>query len=336
MRRAQPRRVVVVGDSIVLGAEGPLRARFGASGWEFGFDAQVSRTTADGAEIVGVRRGEMTDSLVVGLGANDAGNPATFRARVRAVLDAAAGVPHVYWLSLAEVRNEYAPANQILREEIAGRPGCRRDRLGDTCGGRPGTDRGRRVAPQPVGRRSHGIARARGRRHGRSAATTRHQTTATPTGAPPAAASSTTAARTGTDGRTHAAAPRRPRRRPRPRRPPRPLRRPGSPSPRRPAWATPVSRSTVAAGSVGVSDVGRTVGGGLAALVLVLVLAGVALGAWSLVAPAGRHRPAAEVDDGGDRRTDVHIEDSANLSVKLQVLAGSTSMSGRHRPCRTT
>ena len=39
---AQQRRVVVVGDSVILGAEGPITSSFGGRGWAVTFDASTS------------------------------------------------------------------------------------------------------------------------------------------------------------------------------------------------------------------------------------------------------------------------------------------------------
>ena len=119
---AQQRRVVVVGDSIILGAEGAITSSFAGRGWAVTYDAAVSRSTAAGLEAIESHRAELTDSLVVSLGANDAGSPSQFRQRVQAIMDATAGVPHVYWVTIREVRDYYGPANQIVREVAAGRP----------------------------------------------------------------------------------------------------------------------------------------------------------------------------------------------------------------------
>ena len=119
---AQQRRVVLVGDSVILGAGGPITSSFGGRGWAVTFDASVNRSTAAGLEAIESHRAELTDSLVVNLGANDAGSPGTFRQRVQAIMDATAGVPHVYWVTIREVRDYYGPANQIVRDVAAGRP----------------------------------------------------------------------------------------------------------------------------------------------------------------------------------------------------------------------
>lgn len=122
---AQVRRLVVVGDSTILGAQAQVQETFGGSGWEVVFDAAVSRSTLAGAEVVAARAAELTDTLVVGLGANDSGNPALFRQRIDAVMGAAGPGPRVLWLTIPEVRPYYGPANQVLRDAAAVHPNLR-------------------------------------------------------------------------------------------------------------------------------------------------------------------------------------------------------------------
>ncbi|MEX0767459.1 MAG: hypothetical protein WD029_03205 [Microthrixaceae bacterium] len=119
---AQQRSVVVVGDSVILGAQSPMVAAFSNAGWGVVFDAVVSRSTSAGAAAIDSRRMELTDSLVVNLGANDAGNTAAYRQKVGQILSSTAGVPHVYWLTIREVRDYYPAANQAVREVAAAFP----------------------------------------------------------------------------------------------------------------------------------------------------------------------------------------------------------------------
>ncbi len=119
-------RVVVVGDSIMLGARPQFEAAFGEAGYEILFDAAVSRSTLAGAGAVGRDLAAApADAVVVMFGANDAGDTETFRQRVRAVVQSTALVPHLYWLTIPEVRSYYPAANQVIREELALRPGAR-------------------------------------------------------------------------------------------------------------------------------------------------------------------------------------------------------------------
>lgn len=116
------RSAVILSDSILVGSDGSLAGVLRDKGWDVHFDAKVARPTDTIAELVRANRGRLTDTLVVSSGANDAGNTATFRARVDAVLDAAAGVPRIYWLTIREVRDYYPAANQVLRDAAASHP----------------------------------------------------------------------------------------------------------------------------------------------------------------------------------------------------------------------
>jgi len=111
-----PRKVLVVGDSVILGAQNQMTQGFAGKGWSVVFDASVSRSTSAGAQAVAARKADATDALVVNLGANDAGNANLYAQRVEQVLAAAAGVPRVYWLTIREVRPYYPAANNVLRE----------------------------------------------------------------------------------------------------------------------------------------------------------------------------------------------------------------------------
>lgn len=119
---APPRKVLVVGDSVILGAQNQMTQGFAGRGWTVVFDASVSRSTSAGAQAVAARKADATDTLVVNLGANDAGNANLFAQRVEQVMAAAAGVPHVYWLTIREVRPYYPAANNVLREAATRHP----------------------------------------------------------------------------------------------------------------------------------------------------------------------------------------------------------------------
>lgn len=116
-------RVVVVGDSIMQGAAPQIDEAFRAAGYEVAVDTAVSRSTLTGVDLVRFYTAMGADAVVVMLGANDAGNPETFRARVRSVVDAAQGAPLLMWMTIPEVREYYPAANEILRQEMSARVG---------------------------------------------------------------------------------------------------------------------------------------------------------------------------------------------------------------------
>ncbi len=105
----------MVGDSIVLSASEELVASAPAD-WNVQIDAKVSRPTNVGHDIVRGNLAAITDTLVIGLGANDAASPDVFRKRAAALLADVANVPHVFWIEIAEVRDYYPMANANIRE----------------------------------------------------------------------------------------------------------------------------------------------------------------------------------------------------------------------------
>ncbi|NNE74108.1 MAG: hypothetical protein HKN26_10620 [Acidimicrobiales bacterium] len=112
------RHLTVIADSIVLGAAEEIPAAM-PDDWVTAVDAEVSRSTSDGLATIRSQRGQITDTLVIGLGANDGGSPALFRPRVEALLAEVADVPHVYWIEIAEVRSYYPSANAVVRDVAA-------------------------------------------------------------------------------------------------------------------------------------------------------------------------------------------------------------------------
>lgn len=113
------RRVVVVSDSIAAGAQGAITDTLERGGWTVVFDAERNRTTYSAAPAVAAHLGELTDTVVLSLGANDGGDPETFRERVDSVMAELGGVRRVFWLNLHEVREFYGPANEVLRAAAA-------------------------------------------------------------------------------------------------------------------------------------------------------------------------------------------------------------------------
>lgn len=112
-------RLLVIGDSIILGTQGNIAAALGD--WDVVFDADVSRSTAAGLDVL-ARHGTEFDVVVVALGANDGESPGVFAPRVGALLDALRPVEHVAWLTINEVRPYYPQANAIIRDRVAQYP----------------------------------------------------------------------------------------------------------------------------------------------------------------------------------------------------------------------
>ena len=112
-------RLLVIGDSIILGTQGNIAADLPE--WDVVFDAAVSRSTADGLDVLAAHGSDFS-AVVVALGANDGETPGVFTPRVAALLDVLAGVPLVIWLTIHEARPYYAQANAIIREQVSRHP----------------------------------------------------------------------------------------------------------------------------------------------------------------------------------------------------------------------
>jgi lysophospholipase L1-like esterase len=282
------RRVVVVGDSIILGAKPPLVAAFGRQGWATTFDAEVGRSTIAGADAVRRHGPELTDTLVVSLGANDAGSTATFRQRVDAVLAAAAGVPHVYWLTIREVRPYYAPANDVLRAAAAAHPNLRLIDWNGASAGSTGLTASDGLHLTGAGATALASLVASEVLTGPAAAPPVPTTTVTPTTAPPTTLAATPAPVTPSV--------------------------PAATAPPSTVPSTTVATTTTTPGSgrsgrrpvdaaevaatdgVGLGWLGWSVGFGLAAVVVLLAVAGAWIAIWSLLRTRGRADPPTDPD----------------------------------------
>lgn len=107
----RPTRVLVLGDSVIKGAESAVIA--GLPGREVVFDAEVNRSTGTGADIV-AQRGADWDVAVVLLGHNDGGSPGVFQPAARSIIDQLRDVPYVSWLTIHEVRPYYPDVNHYV------------------------------------------------------------------------------------------------------------------------------------------------------------------------------------------------------------------------------
>ena len=112
-------RLLVIGDSIILGTGGNIAADL--PDWDVTFDAAVSRSTEAGLDALQTH-GTDYQFVVIALGANDGGTPGVFQPRVASLLGALAKVPHVLWLTIHEARPYYAQTNAIIRSEVAHHP----------------------------------------------------------------------------------------------------------------------------------------------------------------------------------------------------------------------
>ena len=110
-------RIVVVGDSVILGARDAVIGRL--AGWQVTFEASVSLSTAGAVSVIDRHRSALGAITVVALGNNDGADPALLAARVDAVMGALPGAPVVVWVNLRTFRDWVQTANTVLAEAAA-------------------------------------------------------------------------------------------------------------------------------------------------------------------------------------------------------------------------
>lgn len=115
----RPTRVLVMGDSVILGAKAAIAGAL--PGREVLEDAVVSRSTGATAAAAATH-GTDWDVVVILVAHNDGGSPGAYQPPYRQMLDQFAGVPRIVVLTIHEVRPYYAGVNAFLRAQAASRP----------------------------------------------------------------------------------------------------------------------------------------------------------------------------------------------------------------------
>ncbi|WP_426573706.1 hypothetical protein [Aquihabitans sp. McL0605] len=118
----RPTRVLIVGDSVMLGAAPQDTAHL--PGRDVTVDAMVNRSTHQAADVV-AQHGTDWDVVVVLIGHNDGGSPGVYQPAMRQILDEVKGVPRVVFLTIHEARPYYADVNRFLATLPAQYPNLR-------------------------------------------------------------------------------------------------------------------------------------------------------------------------------------------------------------------
>jgi hypothetical protein len=100
-------RLFVIGDSVILGVRDTLAPSL--PGWQVNVFAQEGFSTLAAPQVINASRPLIGEVVVVGLGNNDAGNPATFAQRIDGVMQVLPGVRRVIWVNLRRFR-AFVPA----------------------------------------------------------------------------------------------------------------------------------------------------------------------------------------------------------------------------------
>ncbi|MGH9027851.1 MAG: hypothetical protein ACRDWD_17325 [Acidimicrobiia bacterium] len=104
------RRVFVLGDSVVVGAQGALAGRLGASGWQVTQFASERQHTYDAPGIIDANAGSIGDTVVINLGANDGETPEQLAGWIDDLMERLRGVDRVYWVNLRQFA-DWVPAS---------------------------------------------------------------------------------------------------------------------------------------------------------------------------------------------------------------------------------
>jgi lysophospholipase L1-like esterase len=114
--RADPARVLIVGDSLAVGTEPFLGAMI--TDREVTFDARAGRTTPQGMRALrGDLRRFAPQTIVISLGTNDGSDAGVFADRVRRTLRAMPAYACVVWPTIIRPRRkgDYHGLNRVLR-----------------------------------------------------------------------------------------------------------------------------------------------------------------------------------------------------------------------------
>jgi len=119
-RTAAP-RVVIVGDSLTVGASPGLRALL--TDVHLRIDAKVGRAMPEGSKAAAVSRAGSADLVVVALGSNDSCAVAECKRRVSAILAAVNPAAPVVWMQPARFRPNMDNVRAAVSEVVTARPG---------------------------------------------------------------------------------------------------------------------------------------------------------------------------------------------------------------------
>lgn len=109
------RRVFIIGDSVILGAQGSIASRLSAEGWQVTQRSQESFHTYNAPGVIDASRSAIGDVAFVELGSNDGAIPADLARYIDVVMGDLRTVPRVYWLNL----RRFAPWVPLANATIA-------------------------------------------------------------------------------------------------------------------------------------------------------------------------------------------------------------------------
>jgi len=107
-------RVFIIGDSVILGAQGAIAARLGAEGWRVTQRSQESFHTYSAPGVISASRAAIGQVVIIELGSNDGANPADLTHYIDVVMSGLRTVSRVYWLNLRRFAPWVPAANAVI------------------------------------------------------------------------------------------------------------------------------------------------------------------------------------------------------------------------------
>jgi lysophospholipase L1-like esterase len=120
-------RLLIIGDSVILGAQPWIVAALAARGWRVNQTSQESLHTWEAGRIVDANRGAfgLGDVVILQLGTNDGGNPAELSAYIDELMGHLATVDRVYWVNMRQFRPWVPAANAVIADAATRYPNLR-------------------------------------------------------------------------------------------------------------------------------------------------------------------------------------------------------------------
>lgn len=120
-------RLLIIGDSVILGAQPWIVSALTARGWRVNQTSQESLHTWEAGRIVDANRRAfgLGDVAIVQLGTNDGGNPAELAGYVDELMGHLATVDRVYWVNMRQFRPWVPAANAVIADAATRYPNLR-------------------------------------------------------------------------------------------------------------------------------------------------------------------------------------------------------------------
>lgn len=119
------RRVFVLGDSVILGAQEQVAFRLSFTGWQATLYAAESLHSYNVGPVIDESRPGFGEIVVVALGHNDQGTPGQFTAWVDDVMARLRDVRQVFWVNMRAFREWVPAANADLAAAAQRHPNLR-------------------------------------------------------------------------------------------------------------------------------------------------------------------------------------------------------------------